>query len=223
MNIEDKYTYRWTSRYNGSTKYRLTSPSRRTINLLDFIVKRCNGKISFSHFHNLLIASAYKFHATRSSESAFINSFFGSGWQYPPVSVFRGVPAPIMVVNVNVELENTYCNAEKIKSKRKRPRVRHDIFYLWMDENHNTKVGITSTKTISNRIQSCANRRGSRVMWSIKFKTKNARSIESEILTRFIEKPYSHGDGHTEFRVLSKIDIDSIIEYVVGNGGIEID
>lgn len=55
------------------------------------------------------------------------------------------------------------------------------------------------------------------------FKLESARDTESYLLTRFTERPYTSGDGYTEFRTLSVAEIRGAIDYIKEKGGVKIE
>lgn len=220
-----KYKRRLTSRCNGSTKYRLISPEARAECLIDFILKKNKGMITTLSFWKLSENAAKKYHTSDCSVqrfwSKFIDRYITNGSR---ACLTFGVPKPIFVVNVNHVVKNKICSHEKISkiTSRKRDTPLHDIFYLWMDDNNNTKIGITSSNATTDRTKHCARNRGTGIKWVIKFKAEFARMIEKEVLAMFSEIPYSSGDGWTEFRTMSDIEIKVAIDFARANGAVRI-
>lgn len=218
-----KYKYRWASVHNGSCKYRLRSPEARSECLIDFILKKKRGRITIAELYRLGVNIGRKYHANDTSFSRFLSKFhfrYLKGEQYDPAQV---LPIPIPAVNVTVIKENRLCIVKQNNNELRRKYTGSDVFYLWMDENGNTKIGITTSTSNTDRIKQCARHRNTDVIWSMRFKVTNPRQIESLMLSRFPIKPYDDGiDGYTEFRTLSRSEILKIVEYVEDSGGVRL-
>lgn len=226
-----KYKYRWTSVHNGSCKYRLRSPEARSDTLIRFILSKRRGKITTGMLYKLGSSVSEKYHANDISISRYMNKFIGrfmaSCGDLNPSPFARKIPYPIRVNNLPIIKDNSICDLSKIKKNSKSkiytPRPKHDVIYMWCDSNSNIKIGITTTTSSGDRISGCAKNRGTEVLWRMMFKLERARDAESYLLTRFTERPYTSGDGYTEFRTLSVTEIRGAIDYIEEKGGVKIE
>lgn len=217
------YVYRWTSRYNGSTKYRLISPEVRTESMIDYCLKRTNGMIPYFKFWTMCKDIAKKYHASENSLQRFNNKLSLRYATIGKSSCYTGtVPKPIFVVNVENVIDNKICSEAKINNKQQRSIKKkmplHDVLYLWRDSNGNVKIGITSSNAKYDRISSCAKKRNTNVEWKMTFYCKIAKLIEKRLLDMFNVAPYSDGEGYTEFRTMTNDDIGFAISFARANG-----
>ena len=85
--------------------------------------------------------------------------------------------------------------------------------YIWEDTKGAYKIGITRWSTRGSRPKSCARNRGDSVVRCIYGRVKQARPHESALLN-FGVKCYTDGDGYTEFRKLTKQEVDACVCYI---------
>lgn len=201
------YTYRgydiW-RRYSSVYALKRTGrPSLRADGVGERVVKMNKYKMTRSELDSLIEALAYKYMATPSTERRYI---------YDWSALRRGVSFSKFFIDVSCDTgapptRNNICS-HKERVKRK------DTLYLWDDDDGNTKIGVTSEATYNDRILSCSKRRGTNPHNIKKVKTRLAEVYESRILSILKRKPYSEGDGHTEFRTISKSQRKRVERYL---------
>lgn len=93
--------------------------------------------------------------------------------------------------------------------------------YMWEDTKGAYKIGITRWSNRESRPKSCARNRGDSIVRCIYGKVKQARPHESALLN-FGVKCYTDGDGYTEFRKLTKQEVEACVCYI-NSVSIEVD
>lgn len=201
------YTYRSFNVWRGySSVYalkRIGRPSLRADGVGARVLKMNKYKMTRSELDSLIKVLAYKYMATPSTELRYI---------YDWSALRSGVSFSKFFIDVSCDT-GTPPTRSNICSHKERVK-RKDTLYLWDDDDGNTKIGVTSEAAYNDRILSCSKRRGTKPHNIKKVKTRLAEVYESRILSILKRRPYSEGDGYTEFRTISKSQRKRVERYL---------
>lgn len=91
----------------------------------------------------------------------------------------------------------------------------NNIIYLWVNEDSQYKIGITSKRRGTKRIHDVARNGGMRAEILLYIEVENAISIESKLLKFGTKVRFTYTfDGCTEFRNLSEDELDEIVHII---------
>jgi Zn finger protein HypA/HybF involved in hydrogenase expression len=88
-----------------------------------------------------------------------------------------------------------------------------DALYIWKDHLGNHKIGVTKLIKGEARILQCAKNRQTTPRDIRIIRVGNAEKHEQLLLKTFTRLPYLGGDGWTEFRTLTDVELDEINDY----------
>ena len=105
------------------------------------------------------------------------------------------------------------------KEDSKRGKSDNDIIYVWKNQHNEYKIGITSKKSGTKRIETVAQAGKMEATMIYYVEVNDALSVEKALLS--YGEPITRKvkfDGHTEFRILSKAKLKEIGEILASAG-----
>jgi len=93
----------------------------------------------------------------------------------------------------------------------------HNCLYVWKASDNIYKIGISNIDKVYTRIKSTASANNMNYEIIAAVKVTNARELETILHKKYTNNPYldsPHLSGYTEFRVLTDIELESVLETI---------